>query len=115
MPPTILIAEDYDDNRELLRLRRSEPALRPAAAAVRVRHDDAAGWVGVRYDKEGTVLEAVFNISADATAVPLEPGAWALAFASDAAAYGGCGQAALDGTRLRLPGHTGVLLRRTGA
>jgi maltooligosyltrehalose trehalohydrolase len=102
--------------RELLRLRRTEPPLRPAAGAVRVRHDEAAGWVAVGYAKEETVLEAVFNLSPKAGAVPLaESGSWRLALSTDATPYGGRGEATLAGGELRLPGHTAVLLRKAKA
>jgi maltooligosyltrehalose trehalohydrolase len=104
--------------RELLRVRRTEPALRPGAATVRVRGDDAAGWVAVRYDKEETVLAAVFNLSPDDRRVPLEAADdWglALALATDAPAYGGRGESAVAGRDLRLAGHAAVLLRRAGA
>jgi maltooligosyltrehalose trehalohydrolase len=102
--------------RELIRLRRTEPALRPGAAAVRVRNDEAAGWVAVRYDTEASVLQAVFNLAAEVRVVPLAgDGQWSIALSSDAPAYGGRGIAALTGDDLRLPGHTGLLLRRTAA
>jgi maltooligosyltrehalose trehalohydrolase len=102
--------------RELIRLRRTEPALRPGAAAVQVRNDEAAGWVAVRYDKEGSVLQAVFNLSAEAGVVPLEGDEeWSIALTTAAPAYGGRGEAVLAGRGLRLPGHTAVLLRRTAA
>ncbi|HEY9505368.1 MAG TPA: DUF3459 domain-containing protein, partial [Gemmatimonadales bacterium] len=98
--------------RELLRLRRSEPALRPGAAAVRVRHDDAAGWVAVRYEKEERALEAVFNLSPEPTPVPIvDSQRWSVALSTDAPEFGGRGEAAQAGGALRLPGHTGVLLR----
>ncbi|HEX2220227.1 MAG TPA: malto-oligosyltrehalose trehalohydrolase, partial [Gemmatimonadales bacterium] len=98
--------------RELLRLRRAEPALRPAAADVRVRHDDTAGWVAVRYEREDRVLEAVFNLSVEARIVPVDQTrGWTLAFSSDAPDYGGQGGAELTEGGLRMPAHTGVLLR----
>jgi maltooligosyltrehalose trehalohydrolase len=102
--------------RELLRLRRTEPALRPAAGAVRVRHDEAAGWVAVSYAKEETVLEAVFNLSSEPNAVPLaDSESWRLALSTDATQYGGRGEATLGDGELRLPGHTAVLLRKAEA
>jgi maltooligosyltrehalose trehalohydrolase len=102
--------------RELIRLRRTEPALRPGAATARVRNDEAAGWVAVRYDKEGSVLQAVFNLSPEARVVPLEGDEeWSLALSTEALAYGGRGDAALAARGLRLPGHTAALLRRTAA
>jgi maltooligosyltrehalose trehalohydrolase len=102
--------------RELLRLRRTEPALRPAAAAVGVRNDEAAGWVAVRYDKEETVLEAVFNLSPESRTVPLAgSGSWSVALSTDAPEYGGRAKAALAGRAVVLPGHTAVLLRGDAA
>jgi maltooligosyltrehalose trehalohydrolase len=102
--------------RELIRLRRTEPALRPGAATARVRNDEAAGWVAVRYDKEGSVLQAVFNLSPEARVVPLEGDEeWSLALSTEAPAYGGHGDATLAARGLRLPGHTAALLRRTAA
>jgi hypothetical protein len=83
---------------------------------VRVRSDEAAGWVAVRYDKEESVLQAVFNLTVEVRVVPLEGDAkWSIALSTDAPAYGGHGNAALTGRDLRLPGHTGLLLRRTAA
>jgi maltooligosyltrehalose trehalohydrolase len=97
--------------RDLLRLRRSEPALRPGAAEVRVRSDETAGWVAVRYDREGEVLEAIFGISPETRVVPLSPTRrWGLVLSSDAPGYGGAGEAAVE-SGLHLPGHTAVLLR----
>jgi maltooligosyltrehalose trehalohydrolase len=102
--------------RELLHLRRTEPALRPAACAVRVRHDEAAGWVAVGYAKEETVLQAVFNLSREPRAVPVaEPESWRLALSTDAPQYGGRGEADFAGGELRLPGHAAVLLRKAEA
>ena len=102
--------------RELLRLRRTEPALRPGDATIKVRHDDAAGWVAVRYDKEKSALEAVFNLSSEPRAVPLAGSeSWRLALSTDALEYGGQRGAGLGGGELRLPGHTAVLLRKAAA
>jgi maltooligosyltrehalose trehalohydrolase len=97
--------------RDLLRLRRAEPALRPGAAAVRVRSDEPAGWVAVRYEREGDVLEGIFNLSSEPRVVPLDQTRrWSLVLSSDAPGYGGSGEAALE-QGLRLPGYTAVLLR----
>jgi hypothetical protein len=72
--------------------------------------------VAVRYDKEGSVLQAVFNLSPEARVVPLEGDEeWSLALSTEALAYGGRGDAALAARGLRLPGHTAALLRRTAA
>jgi maltooligosyltrehalose trehalohydrolase len=101
--------------RDLIRLRRSEAVLRPGAAGVRVRQDDAAGWIAVRYEKGGAVLEGLFNLSAETAVVPVgDASRWQLVFSSEAPGYGGAGQAALA-QELTLPGRAAVLLRRTGA
>jgi maltooligosyltrehalose trehalohydrolase len=101
--------------RDLLRLRRSEPALRPGAAKVRTRNDEAAGWVAVRYEREDEVLEAIFNLSSEARVVALdERRRWSLVLSSDAPGYGGSGEAAVE-HGLRLPGYAAVLLRGAAA
>ena len=97
--------------RDLLRLRRSEAALRPGAAQVRVRNDEPAGWVAVGYEREAEVLEGIFNLAAEARIVPLdETRRWTLVLSSDAPGYGGSGAAAME-QGLRLPGLTAALLR----
>jgi maltooligosyltrehalose trehalohydrolase len=100
--------------RDLIRLRRAEPALRPGAAQVAVRHDDAEGWVAVRYQRGDAVLESAFNLSAVARVVPVAaPERSRLVFSTDAPGYGGEGRATL-GPELGLPPHAGVLLRQDG-
>jgi maltooligosyltrehalose trehalohydrolase len=102
--------------RELTRLRRTEPGLRPGAATVQVWNDEAAGWVAVRYHQEGSVLQAVFNLSAEVRVVPLAGSEeWSVVLSTDAPTYGGRGKAAFAGRELRLPGHTAALLRRAAA
>ena len=97
--------------RDLLRLRRSERALRPGAAAVTVRTDEATGWVAVHYATEGEVLEGIFNLSTTAVAVPPNPSRhWRLVLSTDAPGYGGMGEARLE-RDVRLPARAAVLLR----
>jgi maltooligosyltrehalose trehalohydrolase len=97
--------------RDLLRLRRSEAALRPGAAEVRVRGDEAGDWAAVRYERGPEVLEAVFNLSSRARVVSVDQTRqWRIVLTSDAPGYGGSGEAAMD-QGLQLPGHTAVLLR----
>jgi maltooligosyltrehalose trehalohydrolase len=101
--------------RDLLRLRRSEAALRPAASSVTVRNDEPEGWVAVRYEREGEVLEAIFNLSSDSRVVPLdERRRWSIVLSADAPGYGGSGAAALE-RGLGLPGWGAALLRGAGA
>jgi maltooligosyltrehalose trehalohydrolase len=98
--------------RDLLRLRRSEAALRPGAARVRVRSGEPKGWVAVRYERDGEVLEGTFNLASEERVVPLdETRGWSLLLSSDAPGYGGSGEAAMEQQGLRLPGLTAVLLR----
>jgi hypothetical protein len=67
--------------------------------------------VAVRYQREGEVLEGIFNLSSEARVVPLdETRRWSVVLSSDAPGYGGSGAAAIE-QGLRLPGHTAVLLR----
>jgi maltooligosyltrehalose trehalohydrolase len=106
--------------RDLLRLRRAEAALRPAEATVRVRNDDALGWIAVRYarvgdDTEAEVLEGIFNLSSASRVVPLDATRrWSVVLSTDAPGYGGAGEAAVE-QGLRVPGHTAVLLRGAAA
>ena len=101
--------------RDLLRLRRSQPALRPGAAKVRVRQDEAARWVAVRYEREDEVLEGIFNLSSGARVVPLDQTRrWSVVLSSDAPGYGGSGEVAME-QGLRLPRHAAVLLRGAAA
>jgi hypothetical protein len=72
--------------------------------------------VAVRYQREETVLEAVFNLSPEFHTVPLAgAGSWGLALSTDAPEYGGRGGADLRAGELRLPDHTAVLLRKKDA
>jgi maltooligosyltrehalose trehalohydrolase len=97
--------------RDLLRLRRSEHALRPGSATITVRNDEEAGWVAVRYETEGEVLEGIFNLSPGAVAVPPDPSRrWSIVLSTDAPGYGGMGQARLE-RDVHLPARTAVLLR----
>jgi hypothetical protein len=67
--------------------------------------------VAVRYEREGDVLEGIFNLSSEPRVVPLDQTRrWSLVLSSDAPGYGGSGEAALE-QGLRLPGYTAVLLR----
>jgi 1,4-alpha-glucan branching enzyme len=79
--------------RDLIRLRRHEPALRPGAARVEVYHDAEAGWIAVLLDLQeaGKDLLAVYNLSKSPHEVELELPSrrWALVLSTDDAFYGG--------------------------
>jgi maltooligosyltrehalose trehalohydrolase len=58
--------------RELLAIRRAEPALRPGAARVTVRSDAEARWVAMRLDAPGArSLLALFNFASEERRIPL--------------------------------------------
>ena len=56
--------------RDLLRLRRALPLLRPGAAEPAVRHDEREEWVAMRLRGGGQTLDAVFNFATDLRDVP---------------------------------------------
>jgi hypothetical protein len=83
---------------------------------VRVRSGELKGWVAVRYERDGEVLEGTFNLAPEERVVPLdETRGWSLLLSSDAPGYGGSGKAALEQQGLRLPGLTAALLRGAAA
>ena len=83
--------------RDLLRLRRRLPALRPGRADPRVAHDATEGWITLELSSEdGAPLLALFNTSETERSVPAAtkaPGAWRLALSTEAEKYGGQGGA----------------------
>jgi maltooligosyltrehalose trehalohydrolase len=96
--------------RDLLRLRRALPLLKPGAAEPEVRHDEGEGWVAMRRAGDDQVLDAIFNFSADPRVVPVRAGAERL-LDTDDRRYGGEGRVRLTGDAVEVPGHTAVLLR----
>jgi hypothetical protein len=82
---------------------------------VTVRNDEPDGWVAVRYEREGEVLEAIFNPSSDSRVVPLDGRRqWSIVLSTDAPGYGGSGVAALE-KGLGLPAWGAALIRGTAA
>jgi maltooligosyltrehalose trehalohydrolase len=58
--------------RELLTIRREEPALRPGAARITVRSDADARWIAMRLDAPGArSLLALFNLATEQRQIPL--------------------------------------------
>ena len=107
-------------HRELLRLRRVEPALRPGSAATAVTHHELDGWVALRLGHRAGDLLAAFNLGGrNAVAeAPGLPTRWRRALSTDDAAWGGPGVRApevVDDTpappRIFLPPLTAVLYR----
>ncbi len=79
-------------HRELLAIRREEPALRPGAARITVRSDASARWIAMRLDAPGArSLLALFNLATSERSIPLagEDGAgWRARFATSDAQRG---------------------------
>nr|NIP80306.1 DUF3459 domain-containing protein [Gemmatimonadota bacterium]NIQ56643.1 DUF3459 domain-containing protein [Gemmatimonadota bacterium]NIU78600.1 DUF3459 domain-containing protein [Gammaproteobacteria bacterium]NIX45222.1 DUF3459 domain-containing protein [Gemmatimonadota bacterium]NIY09479.1 DUF3459 domain-containing protein [Gemmatimonadota bacterium] len=110
--------------RDLIRVRRAEPALRPGSARTRVTTDRDAGWIGVAYERPGAadlVAALNFSDSGNAAHIPAAPGTWRRRITTDDPCYGGDGGTAerIDvdadgGLGLELPARTAVLYRREG-
>jgi maltooligosyltrehalose trehalohydrolase len=58
--------------RELLAIRREEPALRPGASRITVRRDASARWIAMRLDApDARSLLALFNLATSERSIPL--------------------------------------------
>jgi maltooligosyltrehalose trehalohydrolase len=83
--------------RDLLRLRRQVPALRPGQSEPRVAHDERDSWITLEPTSEqGPPLLAVFNLSDTERQVPAAtsaPGTWRLLLSTEGEMYGGHGGA----------------------
>jgi maltooligosyltrehalose trehalohydrolase len=97
--------------RDLLRLRRAAPLLRPGAAEPAVRHDEREEWVAMRLSGGDQVLEAVFNFATDLREVPGTAHPADLLLDTDDPRYGGQGRVRRDERSLTLPPRTAALLR----
>jgi len=95
--------------RDLLRLRRTESALRAGSGEVEVQFDEAEEWVSLARRSSGRRLLALFNFAKAPRVLPAE-GMERLVLSTDDPAYGGVGVARLDGGRAHLPGRAAVLL-----
>nr|MBA2457849.1 DUF3459 domain-containing protein [Gemmatimonadales bacterium] len=100
--------------RELLRLRRDEPALRPGPGDLSVRHDEREEWIALSRGAGDRRLVALFNFAKAARAIPLE-GKWSLLLSTDDPTYGGEGNGTLAGGEARLPARSAALLRTEDA
>ena len=61
--------------RDLLRLRRAEPALRPGGAVVRAQANSDGRTITVDYEREGEVLQGIFNLSPESAVVAIDAAA----------------------------------------
>ena len=75
--------------RELLAIRREEPALRPGAADITVQSEASARWIAMRLDAPGArSLLALFNLATSERSVPLggrRDGRWRARFSTSGA------------------------------
>ena len=89
-PPHATLRELY---RELLALRRREPALRPGATVVSAHADEAASVITLHLrPQDGAEVMSKFNLSDEGIPVDLpqqKSGSWQLIFSSDDARFGG--------------------------
>ncbi|MGH7508136.1 MAG: malto-oligosyltrehalose trehalohydrolase [Gemmatimonadales bacterium] len=107
-PPNAALHSLYTD---LLRVRWSEPALRPGRADASVSHDAGAGWVSLRLAAQGSVLMGLFNFANVPQPVPMpSPGA-GLVLSTDHRRYGGMDRVAVRGQEALLPPLTAALVR----
>jgi hypothetical protein len=76
--------------RELLAIRREEPALRPGTARITVRSSAQARWIAMRLDAPGArSLLALFNLAAEERRIPIvddDGDGWRARFATQPAA-----------------------------
>jgi maltooligosyltrehalose trehalohydrolase len=100
--------------RDLLALRRHEPALRPGRAEVRVATDARAGWVSAEFaGPRGPRLLALYNL-ADCPTTPARPGTaghWHPLLSTDAPAYAAMPGDTRDDDDTTLRPWTAMLLR----
>jgi maltooligosyltrehalose trehalohydrolase len=80
-------------HRDLLRLRREEPALRPGAARVRVESDAEDRWITLELEPPtGSTLLALFNLADEQRLLPVssrDGTCWRLRFSTRNSRYGG--------------------------
>jgi maltooligosyltrehalose trehalohydrolase len=98
---------------DLLRLRKTEPALRPTAAQVKVSHDEPAAWLSLHLSAGRSVLAAAFNFAEQERSVALldlpQPG---LLLSTDDSSYGGHDRVSCRNGQILLPPLTAALFRK---
>lgn len=97
---------------DLLRLRATDPALRPGAAQVRVAHDERAGWVSLHLRAGRSALVGLFNFAPGDQSLPLpDPLGSRLVLSTDDSRYGGGDRVGLKGGKALLPPSSAALFR----
>jgi maltooligosyltrehalose trehalohydrolase len=99
---------------DLLRLRRTEPALRPGNARISVSHDSGERWVRLGFSAPGSNLMAAFNFADEARRVRL-PQPMALMLSTDDPKYGGREGVRLEPVEVTIPPLSAVLLGKSRA
>jgi maltooligosyltrehalose trehalohydrolase len=97
--------------RDLLRLRRALPLLRPGAAEPTVRFDEREEWVAMRLSGRDQALDAVFNFATEPREIAGLGHPADLLLDTDAPRYGGEGRVRLSRGGLALPPRAAALLR----
>ena len=99
---------------DLLRLRGTDPALRPGAAAVKVQHDQAAGWLSIHLSAGTSGLAALFNFAREEASLLLDeaPG-FRLVLSTDDTRYGGLDRVTTRGDTAVLPPTSAALYRKS--
>ncbi len=100
--------------RDLLQLRRTEPALRPGQGEVEVHHDEVDEWVSLERVSDGRRLLALFNFANTSRALSAQ-GMSRLVLSTEDPAYGGTAGAKLASGRVHLPARSAALVSSEGA
>lgn len=113
----------YDLYRDLIGLRKTETALRPAVPKVHVEHDEGEGWIALMLSpRSGTELLAVFNFARKESYVPTSVSdrgsAWRPVLSTSDRKYGGggdCFRNAATSGHIILGSHSAELYRQEDA
>jgi maltooligosyltrehalose trehalohydrolase len=97
---------------DLLRLRATDPALRPGAADVSVAHDGSAGWISLHLKAQSSTLTALFNFAQKDQSMSLpDPPVSLLVLSTDDSRYGGLDRLTASEGNAVLPPSSAALFR----
>lgn len=97
--------------RDLIAMRKQEPALYPGRGRVATRRDVPEGVVGVELEAGARRLAALYNFSDTPASLSTPGSGWEIALSTDAAAYGGNERSAVTGTSAAIAPLSALLLR----